>query len=175
MCYDNEGMRAEKLSDFLKSKGFNATKSNCFDNFIFNEYRSFSRYNGDVNRVFTLSEDEKAVIEEIVVNGTFPDELHSTSSHNETVYRAVHMLDEDLRLKDAPKELIEKFSESRKVMLTDNYWEDQYTQVYEEYHLVGSYHIVVYRKEYVTYYTPEDPWGSDYQTKEFPPIVYSRG
>ena len=175
MWYDNEGMRAEKLAKFLESKGFSATKSNCFDNFVFNEYRSFSRYNGDVNRVFTLSEDEKAIIEEIVVNGDFPDDLHSSSSSNKVVYRAVHLLDENLSLKPAPKELLNKFSESKKNLLTNEYWEDQYTQVYEEYYLVGGYHIVVYRREYITYYTPEDPWGSDYQTTIYPPIVYSRG
>ena len=174
--YYDDAARAEKLSEFLKAKGFNASKSNCFEQFTFNEYRSFKRYDGgDVNRVFTLSEDEKAVIEEIVVRGSFPDELHSTSLHDCTVYRTVHLLDEALPLNDAPKEIIEKFSESKKIMLTNNYWEDQYTQVYEEYHLVGGYHIVVYRREYITYYTPEDPWGSDYQTTIYPPIVYSRG
>ena len=170
----DEVARAEKLSKFLISKGFSVSVEDCNPHYKFSVYRTFNHCDGDVYRKFILSQDEKYVVESVIVRGEFSSRIYSCTHMDKVVYQTVYPINGTIRYKELEKvstDVISKFKENGKMTFVESSVEGC-VDVRNEYTLINSYYVLLTTTESGIYANHDDPWSTEYFVHVYPPIVY---
>lgn len=162
--------RAEKLSAFLQNAGFvSAILDRCTDG-VYTFYMTNSVDPKDKFYLrFTLTEDEKSILEELRVDGHHQSGKCSCGRSIKTLHRTIHLLDDVkyMELEKIDSSIYNKIPESGK--LHDQTWEDSSTVVVTEYHVISSY-VLEERTEFWEYIWPDGQTYDESTTHHIPKL-----